>query len=81
MSEENTPKYLLFDTEDEGLERADIEGQKRGYAYHRVGHGTRYHSAPIPCVDGKWALYVTDYMTLTEDETTVSEVSLLTEEE
>lgn len=82
MSEETiTPKYIIFDTEDEGLVRADTEGQARGYAYHKIGSGTRYYTTPIPCADGTWALEVTDFISLTEEETTVTEVSLLTVEE
>ena len=81
MSEETiTPKYLVFDTEEAGFERATAEGQARNYAYYKVGSGTRYYNSPTPCEDGTWALEVTDYITLTEDETTVSEVTLLTEE-
>jgi len=79
MSEETiTNKYLVFDTEDEGLERADVEGQARNYSYHLHGVGTRYHSTPVPCEDGTWALDVTFYKTLNESESTVSEVTLLT---
>ena len=83
MSEEETitPKYIVFDTEEEGFERATAEGQARGYAYYKVGSGTRYYNSPTPCADGTWALEVTDYQTLTEDETTVESVTLLTVEE
>jgi hypothetical protein len=83
MSEEEetiTPKYIVFDTEDAGLSRAATEGQARNYSYYRVGSGTRYYTSPIPCEDGTWALEVTDYISLAEDETTVTEVVLLTEE-
>lgn len=79
MSEETiTKKYLVFDTEDEGLERADVEGQLRNYSYHCNGIGTRYYSTPVPCEDGTWALDVTFYKTLNENESTVNEVVLLT---
>ena len=83
MSEEETitPKYIVFDSEEAGFERATTEGQARGYAYYQVGSGTRYYNSPVPCEDGTWALEVTDYQTLTEDETTVESVTLLTVED
>ena len=79
--EEITPKYLVFDTEEEGLNRADAEGIARNYSYHRSGSGTRYYNTPVPCEDGKWALEVSVYRTLEDTETTVDTVTLLTEEE
>jgi hypothetical protein len=70
--------YLLFDTEEEGFARSEQEGISRGYSYHTTGTGTRYHNIPIPCEDGKWALDVSNYISLTDNETTVTEVNLLT---
>jgi len=73
MSEETeeevyTPKYLVYDNEADAIARADTEGARRGYAYHRVGSGTRYHTYPQVTADSKYALLVNGYQ-LTEDET------------
>ena len=67
MSEETT-NYLVYDTEADAIARADTEGARRGYAYHRVGSGTRYHTYPQVTADDKYALVVDGYE-LTEDET------------
>ena len=67
MSEE-TINYLVYDTEADAIARADTEGARRGYAYHRVGSGTRYHTYPQVTSDSKYALVVDGYE-LTEDET------------
>jgi hypothetical protein len=80
MSE--TINYLVYDTEADAIARADTEGARRGYAYHRVGSGTRYHTYPQVTADSKYALVVDGYE-LTEDETssTVTNVTFPTEEE
>jgi len=68
MSEEEiTINYLVYDTEADAIARADTEGARRGYAYHRVGSGTRYHTYPQATADGKYALFVTDYELLEEE--------------
>ena len=66
MSEE-TISYLVYDTKADAIARADTEGVRRGYAYHRVGSGTRYHTYPKVTADSKYALVVNGYE-LTEDE-------------
>lgn len=66
-TEEITIKYLVYDTEDDAVARADTEGARRGYSYHIVGTGTRYHTYPRVTTDGKYALSVNGYE-LTEDE-------------
>ena len=66
MSEE-TINYLVYETLDDAIARADTEGARRGYAYHRVGSGTRYHTYPQATADSKYALVVDGYE-LTEDE-------------
>jgi molybdate-binding protein len=66
MSEETT-NYLVYETEADAIARADTEGARRGYAYHRVGSGTRYHTYPQVTADSKYALVVNGYE-LTEDE-------------
>jgi len=65
MSE--TINYLIYDTEADAVARADTEGARRGYAYHRVGSGTRYHTYPQVTTNNKYALVVNGYQ-LTEDE-------------
>lgn len=69
--------YLIYDTEEEGLERADQEGLLRNLPYHRADSDgiSRYHTIPMVLADGNWGLDVSDY-TLTEEEqsATVSEV-------
>ena len=66
MSEETT-NYLVYDTKADAIARADTEGARRGYAYHRVGSGTRYRTYPQETADAKYALVVDGYE-LTEDE-------------
>ena len=64
---EVTINYLVYDTEADAIARADTEGARRGYAYHRVGSGTRYHTYPQVTTNNKYALVVNGYQ-LTEDE-------------
>jgi hypothetical protein len=66
MSEETT-NYLVYDLEADAVARADTEGARLGYAYHKVGHGTRYKTYPNVTADNKYALLVNGYE-LTEDE-------------
>ena len=66
MSEE-TDNYIIYDTLEDALVKADAEGARRGYAYHRVGSGTRYHTYPQVTANSKYALVVDGYE-LTEDE-------------
>jgi hypothetical protein len=81
MSEE-TINYLVYDTEADAIARADTEGARRGYAYHTVGSGTRYHTYPQVTADEKYALLVNGYE-LTDDETAaiVTDVTFPTEGE
>jgi len=68
MSEEEiTINYIIYDTLEDALVKADAEGLRRGYAYHRVGSGTRYSTYPQETASGKFALAVDGYE-LTEDE-------------
>ena len=80
MSE--TINYLVYDNEADAIARADTEGARRGYAYHKVGSGTRYHTYPQVTADSKYALVVDGYE-LTEDETssTVTNVTFPDPEE
>ena len=62
-----TINYLVFDTEADAVARSEKEGARRGYAYHRVGSGTRYYTSPQVTTNSKYALVVNGYE-LTEDE-------------
>ena len=53
-------QYLIYDTESEAIARADENGKRIGYAYWKVGEGTKWATAPQVTADGKWALRV-DY--------------------
>ena len=59
--------YLLFETEQEGIDRSEQEGIARGLAYHKVGKGSRYVTRPRPTSSDTWALPVDGY-NLTEEE-------------
>ena len=75
MSEE-TINYLVYDTEADAIERADVEGARRGYAYHNTPDGvSRYHTSPQETADNKYALNVTEYE-LTEDEQAATTTSV-----
>lgn len=61
-------KYLIYETLEDALVKADEEGKRRGYAYFTQTNGvTRYHTYPDITSDNKYALDVTEYE-LTEDE-------------
>ena len=53
-------QYLIYDTEAEAIARADENGKRIGYAYWKVGEGTKWATAPQVTADGNWALRV-DY--------------------
>lgn len=53
--------YLIFASEEAGIERADEEGKDNNFAYWTDGKGTRWLTKPVPTVDGLWALDVSDY--------------------
>lgn len=63
----DTINYIIYDTLEDALVKADAEGLRRGYAYHRVGSGTRYSTYPQETAANKFALVVDGYQ-LTEDE-------------
>ena len=69
-------KYLLYDSFDDALSRADAEGARLGYSYHKVGRGTRYCSYPQETTSGKFALTVNKYLLTDEEESaTVTSVT------
>ena len=63
----DTTNYIIYDTLEDALVKADAEGLRRGYAYHKVGSGTRYSTYPQETAANKFALVVNRYE-LTEDE-------------
>ena len=67
MSEE-TINYLVYDTEADAIARADTEGARRGYSYHRVGIGTRFTLTLNELTDDETAAIVTDVTFPTEEE-------------
>ena len=53
--------YLIYETEQDALERADEEGKYQGFSYWTEGGGTRWLTKQVPTADGKWALDVSEY--------------------
>jgi len=53
--------YLIYETEQDAIERADEEGKYQGFSYWTEGKGTRWLTKAVPTADGKWALDVSDY--------------------
>ena len=78
-------QYLIYDTEDEAIARADENGERIGYAYWKVGEGTKWGTAPQVTADDKWALRVDYKYELTDAEEAAlvpySNVNWPTEEE
>tara|TARA_R100001224_G_scaffold91070_1_gene60328 strand:+ start:257 stop:502 length:246 start_codon:yes stop_codon:yes gene_type:complete len=69
---EQTRNYLVYDAEDDAIARADTEGARRGYAYHIVGSGTRYHTYPQVTADSKYALVVDGYELTSDEESAIT---------
>ena len=61
-------QYIIYDTEAEAIARADENGKRIGYAYWKVGEGTKWSTAPQETADGSWALRVDYKYELTDDE-------------
>jgi len=53
--------YLIYETEQDAIERADEEGKYQGFSYWTEGKGTRWLTKAVPTADGKWALDVSEY--------------------
>jgi len=53
--------YLIYETEQGAIARADEEGKRLNYSHWTEGKGTRWLTSPVPTADGKWALDVTSY--------------------
>ena len=72
MSEEAT-NYLVFDTEADAIARAETEGRAMGLPYYSTDPSikkgsTKYRTYPKELSNGKWALNITEYSELTDDE-------------
>ncbi len=63
--------YLIYETEQGAIDRADEEGKYLNFSYWTEGKGTRWLTSPVPTADGKWALDVRGY-SVSEDETSSS---------
>ena len=53
--------YIIYDTLENALARADQQGQLMNYNYWVNGTGTRYHTYPVETNNNKYALNVSDY--------------------
>ena len=55
--------YLIYETKEAAIDRADEEGKYIGFDYwiEDNGKGTRWLTYPNETIDYKWALDVTDY--------------------
>ena len=74
--------YLIYASEEAGIERADEEGKDRKYPYWTTGGTTRWVTKPVPTADGMWALDVSDYeLDDSEESSTVDTYSPLEVEE
>ena len=65
--------YIIYDTLENALARADEQGKLMNYSYWNNGVGTRYHTYPAETNDNKYALDVTEYtLTSSEQSSTVT---------
>ena len=75
-------KYLIFEDYETGLDRAEVEGRAMNLPFYstdpNVNKGvSMYRTSPKLLKNGKYALRVTDYISLTseEDSSTVTSVT------
>tara|TARA_R110002020_G_scaffold127785_1_gene286555 strand:+ start:1951 stop:2199 length:249 start_codon:yes stop_codon:yes gene_type:complete len=69
----DTINYIIYDTLEDALVKADAEGLRRGFAYHKVGGGTtRYSTYPKETSSGKFALVVDGYELTTDEESKIT---------
>ena len=65
--------YIIYDTLENALVRADEQGKLMNYSYWVNRIGTRYHTDPAETNDNKYALDVTEYtLTSSEQSSTVT---------
>jgi hypothetical protein len=60
--------WLIYETINEAVDRANTEGQRRNYGHWNGTGSTIWHTAPEKTSDNKWALKVTDYELSTEEQ-------------
>ncbi len=53
--------YLIYDELTDAEQRADEEGQYRGYSFWIDGVGTKWLTAPVQTAEGDYALEVSGY--------------------
>jgi len=55
--------YLIYETKEAAIDRADEEGKYIGFDYwlEDNGKGTRWLTYPAETIDHQWALDVTEY--------------------
>ena len=53
--------YLIYETKEAAIDRADEEGKDNNFSYFTEGKGTRWLTYPVPTADDKWALDVSEY--------------------
>ena len=53
--------YLIFDELTDAEQRADEEGQHRGYSFWLNGTCTKWLTAPVQTAEGDYALEVSGY--------------------
>ena len=74
--------YLIYETEQGAIDRADEEGKYLNFSYWTEGKGTRWLTAPIPTAYGEWALDVSSYkLSEVESSSTEDTFTPLEEEE
>ena len=62
-------KFIIYDSYEEALQKADEEGAAIGLPYHTDPTKTTRHAGVIKYTgDGKAALYVNDFISLTAEE-------------
>ena len=69
--------YLIYETEEASIERADEEGKYHDFSYWTEGKGTRWLTKAVPTADGKWALDVSEYELDEVEEATVVDSYLI----
>jgi len=53
--------YLIYDELTDAEQRADEEGQYRGYSFWLNGTGTKWLTSPVQTAEGDYALEVSGY--------------------
>ena len=53
--------YLIYDELTDAEQRADEEGQYRGYSFWLNGAGTKWLTSPVQTAEGDYALEVSGY--------------------